>query len=276
MKPGVWREFSPKRSHLILDIASAPVWLWVAAILVVASPTTGKSQVLNSGTADSLAQSALSTILGDLQQEIVNGSSATTVGSTTIYTATSNLVMVPVRNGVPAKWSASGVANSTLLRVSSTTAITAPGVDQTASNALSTGTSANGRSIGRAAWNQHYLIQLKNFNTPTDSTPDVNFIAPSWVYVTGTGNPILLTSPTNVITGRYACAIYDEGALLDVNVAGFPCDPAIYGNQPGTAGTMASPYVSKGSTAFADITALGIASTKGAPSTRRQQSCRLA
>jgi hypothetical protein len=131
-----------------------------------------------------------------------------------------------------------------------------PGIDQPASNAPSNLASANGRIVSMARWNQHYLLPLKNTNTPTDTTPDSNFTAPAWVYVTGTGpaNPPL-TSPTNTVIGRYAYAIYDESGLLDVNVAGCPAS---------TSGTVIpTQYAPKGALAFADLTQLTDAS--GAP-----------
>jgi len=260
MNHGSWRGLLVARFSLISGIVLSPAWVLFAVVLIFSSPTFCKGQLLNSGTADPLAQSALALLLGDLQQEIVNGSnplpSPNPNNYPVVYESTSNTYMVPVRSGVPASWSTTGLANTTLLRISGTGVIPFPGIDQTASNALSTGTSANGRSIGPALWNQHYLIQLQNSSTPSDTTPDINFTPPSWVYMTGTGSPAVLTTPTSSVVGRYAYAVYDEGALLDVNVAGFPCDASIYGAQPSTSGVMPSPYVSKGSIAFADLTAL--------------------
>jgi len=212
---------------------------------------------LHQAKADELARSALDIITGCLKQEIVNGSLATTLGETTLYASSSNADMVPVRNGTPPL--ASGTYPiPTLLRVSSTQSIAAPGVDFAASNASTTSASANGRSITRARWNQHYLIprDLTKYSKPTKrgTEPLPAFTAPSWVFVTPKGPAVpALTAPNRSVLGRYAYAIYDEGALLDVNVAGYP---TISGNAPAS-------YALKGSLAFADLTVLGISGSTG-------------
>src|SRR4029077_17059004 len=63
--------------------------------------------------------------------------------------------------------------------------------------------------VTRARWNSHYLIPSAASFTP-----------PDWVLVTPPG-PGLAPAPSDVI-GRYAFAVYDEGGLLDMNLAGFP------------------------------------------------------
>jgi|GEM_PF-1179699 len=210
---------------------------------------------------DELARSALDIVTGDLKQEIVNGSTIQNPQPgiyPNIYLSSSNAFMVPARSGtsiVPKTWSAGGAAggaaNSTLIRISGTGAIAFPGVDHVASNALSSGTSANGRSITLSRWNQHYLLPLASANSVPDTTPDLNFSAPAWIYVTGTGGPCTppltsLTAAGSGAIGRYAYAIYDEGALLDANTVGFPAESS----------TMPAQYVAKGSLAFADLTTL--------------------
>ena len=199
--------------------------------------------------ADQLASSAISILTGDLKQEIVNGSTALPNPNPNsfplVYVAgTNSAYMVPARNGVSGTWN-TGAPVKTLIRVSSTNTIASPGVDQQASNAPSTGISANGKSISAARWNRHYLLPLKTPTAPTDTTPDIKFTAPSWVYVTGGGpaNPAL-TAPSSSVTGRYAYAIYDEGALLDVNVAGYPY----------VSGTTPAQFIYKGALTFTDLT----------------------
>jgi hypothetical protein len=79
------------------------------------------------------------------------------------------------------------------------------------------------------------------------TTPIADFAPPDWVFVSNTGaGPI--TAPSSSVIGRYAYAIYDEGGLLDANVAGYPNNttPAQYGR--------------KGVSAFADLTVLGLSS----------------
>lgn len=200
----------------------------------------------NQAKADELARSALDILTSNLKQEIANGSTAKTANGVTLYVPTGNTAMVPVKN-TPT------TPIATLVRISTPNAIASPGVDQAAAPALSTVASANGRSIPSARWNQHYLLPLKNTATPADTTPVASFTAPSWVYVTSQG-PQTLSAPSKTAIGRYAYAIYNEGALLDVNVAGYPAD----------ASTTSPPvsYAAKGSLAFADLTK--VTSTTGA------------
>ncbi len=242
---------------LFSSILRAASWLSLASALICSCPATCESQTIdeNQAKADELAQSALDIISADLKQEIVNGSVCAPVGTTNIYTPTNSKFIVPSTNGVPATWG-DGAKNSTLLRISSTTPIPFPGADHPASDALSSLSPANGLGISRARWNHHFLLPLQNFGETSDTTPDANFTVPSWVYVTGAG-PTVLTTPTTGVTGRYAYAIYDEGALLDVNVAGYPY---VTGTTvpPVTNGALAALYAGKGALAFADLTALGL------------------
>src|SRR5205823_7091501 len=110
--------------------------------------------------------------------------------------------------------------------------------------------SANGRSITPARWNKHYLIpKLNTGDNQTD--PVISFLAPDWVMATAEEGAAVLSTPKmdsngNAVTpvGRYAYAIYDEGGLLDMNVAGYPTLTSIF------------QYGRKGSLAFTDLTAL--------------------
>jgi hypothetical protein len=96
--------------------------------------------------------------------------------------------------------------------------------------------SANGRSISIAKWNRPMLLASCAQKVPS---PFVN-APPDWIYVTQAGSRACvasdvsnmkpstnLTPPANnsaasPVVGRYAYAIYDEGALLDANCAGYP------------------------------------------------------
>src|SRR5205823_3230875 len=96
--------------------------------------------------------------------------------------------------------------------------------------------------ITRARWNKHYLVP--KLNTGDDKTdPVASFTAPDWVFVTNNG-PTVITQPSSSVVGRYAYAVYDEGGLLDMNVAGYPT------------GTTTIQSGRKGSIAFADLSAL--------------------
>ena len=100
--------------------------------------------------ADELARSALDLLVGNLKQEIAAGSSASIAGNTTLYFPNNHAALAPVRNGLDSSY-----PSPTLLRVSTTGTISPPGVDFAASNASSTGTSANGRTVTLARWNKH-------------------------------------------------------------------------------------------------------------------------
>src|SRR5262249_54044424 len=84
---------------------------------------------------------------------------------------------------------------------------------------------------------------------------DTGFIAPDWVFVKAdpagsrTG-PAVITAPDTLVVGRYAYAVYDEGGLLDINVAGYPTSD---GSSP-----TVTDIGRKGVLAFADLTALPI------------------
>lgn len=197
----------------------------------------------NDSKSDQLARAALDVVVGDLRQEIVNGSTVTVIGGTNWYEPNSSSNILPMRSGNPAG-SPDPIPN--LVRRSiRNDSISAPGIGSRASAVNSASdASLNGRSATVARWNKHYLVP--KVNTSNDlSDPVSSFVAPDWVLVTNTG-PTVISSPTNLVLGRYAYAIYDEGGLLDVNIAGFPSptpNPITYVGR-------------KGSIAFADLTAL--------------------
>ncbi|PYJ48270.1 MAG: hypothetical protein DME87_13780 [Verrucomicrobia bacterium] len=218
------------------------VVLLTGVAIAYLSRTTSDRQVahssFNQSSVDGLAQSAMDTIIGDLRQEIVNGSTATTVSGVTIYTPTSAANMVPQRSG-----NAAGAPNLIRRSWSGDTNLS---VRSRASAVNSrTDVSANGRYITSTRWNGHYLVPKGNTATD-DSSPIPAFTAatPDWVFVTGSG-AARINQPSAAVLGRYAYAVYDEGGLLDMNVAGYPT------------GTSAIQSGRKGSIAFADLKALG-------------------
>ena len=222
----------------------------------------------NEGRADLLARSALDIVVGDLKQEIVAGSTASTVNNYTIYAPTTAANMLPMQSGTP---SPAPVASSNMVRRSiRSDPILSPGVPSRASAVNSAANvSLNGRFVTTARWNKHYLIpRLDASSTTVDSTPLAAFTAPDWVLVTRNGpsaftawNPAVTdATPTNssYVTGRYGYAIYDEGGLLDVNVAGFPSPAPSPPNYVQTVGR-------KGSIAYADLTSLPTSTASPAP-----------
>src|SRR5215831_15788466 len=94
-----------------LIIVLAFVVLFAGVGVAYLSRTTGDRQVaqssFNQSNVDALVQSAVDNIIGDLRQEIINGSTAVTqADGTTLYTPTSAANMIPQRSG-----NAAGAAN---------------------------------------------------------------------------------------------------------------------------------------------------------------------
>ena len=238
------------RQHGTDAVALLMVLAFVAllSVLVVAYfNRTGTDRLLagssfNQSNADNFAKSALNIIVGDLKQEVFNG-------GTTITTAN----IVPQRSGTQTNMP------NLIRRSVRSDAISAPGVGSRASPVNSTtDVSTNGRSVSLARWNGHYLIPKSNTSNDRPD-PIASFVAPDWVIITRAGpstqtnlgngtsalnNPID-TNP-NYVIGRFGYAIYDEGGLLDINVAGFPSPTPAPATSSGRKGTVA----------FADLTAL--------------------
>ncbi len=217
----------------------------------------------NNAKADQLARSALDIIVADFKQEIAGGVPIT------------NSNVVPQRSPKLAAGATPAIAN--LIRRSvRADAISPPAVPSRASAVNSTAdVSGNGRSISLSRWNSHYLVPKAHAGddgsdpiTTGFSLP--NYWAPDWVIVTRGGptafsgwNSALAdrTSP-NYALGRYAYAVYDEGGLLDFNVAGYPYpspSPAV------TPAVLIKNIGRKGVTAFADLTGMKITSAGSTP-----------
>ena len=223
-------------------------------IVAYLSRTTTDRQLARSSfdntAADLLARSALDIIVGDFKQEIVNGSTGSA-----IHTPNSNADVVPRRSG-----GSSDVPNLIRRSVRSD-GLGSPAVPSRASAVNSAADiSANGRSVTTARWNKHYLIPRRppgsgETTTTVYTDPVSGFVAPDWVLVSNLG-PSVMTSPDSSVIGRYAYAVYDEGGLLDLNVAGFP-----------SANSTQAAYLRnigrKGVLAFADLTVTGLSVTSG-------------
>ncbi len=250
----------PRERAAALIIVLAFVVLLTGVAIAYLSRTTSDRQVahssFNQSNVDQLTQSAMDNIIGDLRQEVVDGSTPTTVNvngvDVTIYTPTSATYMVPQRNV-----NLAGVYN--LIRRSVHSDPLVPPARPSRASAVNsmTDVSANGRYVTSTRWNGHYLIPKGDVNTSDPSpTPTFNAVTPDWVFVTNQG-ATPSPAPANVI-GRYAYAIYDEGGLLDANFVGLPSP---------TPGPVTSPWPSpsrtaypsrKGTVAFADLTALSL------------------
>ena len=227
-----------KRGGAALIIVLAFTVLTTGLVIAFFARSTSDRQLSRSSfantAADALARGALEIVVGDFKQEIFNAGAPT---STTI---------VPKRAG-------NAVDIPNLIRRSARNdGLAFPAITTRASSVNSaTDASANGRAISTTRWNKHYLVpRLNAGSTAVDAAPISSFVAPDWVYVTATG-PTILAAPDLSTLGRYAFAVYDEGGLLDLNIAGFP-----------SANSVNSSYLSaigkKGVIAFADLTATGL------------------
>jgi Tfp pilus assembly protein PilX len=228
-----------------LIIVLALVVLLMVLVVAYLSRATSDRQVahssFNQAKVDQIAASAMDNIIGDLRQEIVNGSTAASQpDGTTLYTPATAANMVPQRSG-----NAAGAPNLIRRSVRSDSLSGNPAPPSRASAVNSTTDfSANGRSVTSTRWNTHYLVPKKNTGT-ADSVPIDAFAnaTPDWVFVTNQGATVI-TSPSSSVIGRYAYGVYDEGGLLDTNVAGYPT------------GTTAAQSGRKGSVAYTDLSAL--------------------
>jgi hypothetical protein len=242
-----------------LVIVLALVVLLTGVGLAYLSRATSDRQVahgsFNQSKADQVAASAMDLIIGGLRQEITGPSPTPTPP----YFPLPYTNMVPVRFGTAdsmpnlvrrsVQGDASGGGN----------AIPAPGYPSFASALNSAPLDPANPTRGEITlprWNKHYLVPRPAGANPSDTAPIADFVAPDWVIITRDG-PVAFSAwnaaladqtPANnsYAVGRYAYAIYDEGGLLDANVAGYPSS------------TTAVQYGPKGVAAFADLTALGM------------------
>jgi hypothetical protein len=240
------KTISAREQGAALIIVLAFVVLLTAVSVAYFSRATGDRQVAHSSfnqtKVDELAAAATNYIVNDLFDEIVSGSNATTVNNVTVYSPATAANMLPRRSGNPGG-NPDPIPN--LVRRSWTGDTTL----NEASNVNSTTPSANSRFITAVRWDKHYLIPQANLG---------NFTAPDWVVITRNGRAdypnfpewdasLANAAPSNLsyAVGRYAYAIYDEGGLLDANVAGYPTN------------LTAGKYGPKGVSAFADLSVLG-------------------
>lgn len=229
-----------------------------------------------------MASSASDIVIGDLRQEIIAGSTQGTGYAVNwpVYTPNSGRTMIPFQNGIPTpnttipnlirrSVSPSDTAGScpyTAFPISATqyvataippsrAATDSTAAAETTSNfssvrVNSAAPSLNGRSVSLAQWNEPYLMSTTQLSS---------FIPPDWVIVTRAGatsvgwtgggtTGLNVSTPTNThyAIGRFAYTVYDEGGLLDMNLAGCP------------SGLTAAQTSDKSSLALADLTQIGL------------------
>ena len=237
--PQIMSKSSRKNGGAALIIVLAFMALLTGLALAYFSHTAADRQLAQASfhdtSADLLARSALDIIVGSLKREIIVAGANVTQAN-----------IQPQRSG-------DDTSIPNLIRRSvRDDAISPPGIPSFAS-AVSSGPvdPANPKrgEITRARWNSHYLIPGAASFTP-----------PDWVLVTFEG-PHPAPSPGDVV-GRYAFAVYDEGGLLDMNLAGFPSWAGSSADNPEPTPTPWQVNVGrKGTIAFADLGALPAAPT---------------
>ncbi len=179
----------------------------------------------------------MDTIVGDLKSEIAAGSTAVPITAggvtTTIYAPKSNTgaryadntgaytTMLPATQGFTRTAYTPGTLDplANLVKVSANApfysggAYTGNGPTRAANSPTNTGA----HPISLERWNKPLFLAGAS---PTNPTPPGTFPVPNWVYTAQDGTN--KTAPDDKVTGRYAYVIYDEGGLLDINVAGYP------------------------------------------------------
>ncbi len=277
------------RHGVALVVVLAFIVLLTALVVAYFSRSTTGRMLSNSSAGQTkaamLAQSASDIVVSGLKQEIVGGSATPSPSPANFYVPLAAANAVPVRYPTPAPGSIPADPMPNLVRrsVAGDQNIPAPAVSSLASAVNSaTAPAVNGHTITTARWNSHYLIPsytavatpTGNANSIPPSTPDAatRFVAPDWVLFTragpavqagmGTGVTAInnaLSTNQNYVIGRYAYAIYDEGGLLDMNVAGHPTPSGT----PTPTGTPPTPFTQtqvgqKSSLALAELTQLPI------------------
>jgi len=263
------RSFQWPRSDqgVALIIVLAFVVLLTGLVIAYFSRTATDRQLAKSSfddaAADLLAHSALDIVVTDFKQEIANGAVIT------------NTNVLPQHSPTPASGAMPAIPN--LIRRSvRADAISAPAIPSRASGVNSTAdVSRNGRLVSLARWNSHYLVPKAN--TGDDASDPIttrfsapNYWAPDWVIVTRNGPTVFSgwdsgladSTSTSYALGRYAYAVYDEGGVLDFNVAGYPypCpSPAV------TPSPLIMNIGRKGVSAFADLTGMKITAAGATP-----------
>jgi hypothetical protein len=221
---------SPKSKHqegFALVLVLALVLLLVTVTLAFLSDSIFQRQIsgssANQSKVDLFAQGALDTTVGDLRQEIVTGSTKLPVSagtaSSTVYWPSTPASMVPQRmpaiSGVLANLVKESITGQPLYSGAS---YTATGPSRAANSP--TDSSSSMRPISAARWNAPLLLPKSTPGQNSNLTPNPAFATPDWIYVDRNGNNPTVVSANMV--GRYAYCIYDEGGLLDLNVAGYP------------------------------------------------------
>ena len=251
------RDGAGKGAALMITLAFVTLLTGLALVYLTRATTDRQlaHASYNDGSSDLLARSALDIVVNDFKQEILNAGAVT-------------------RSNIQPQRSGADPAIPNLIRrsVRNDGILSPPGISSWASAASSgpvDSTNVKRGEVTSARWNGHYFVpRFTTRDDVVDSTPISNFTAPDWVLMTRNG-PVAFSgwnnslkdpssTNTNYVVGRYAFAVYDEGGLLDMNLAGYPGWP---NNPPCSVIPAPTPWLvnvgRKGTMALADLTALG-------------------
>lgn len=224
------------RKGMALVICLALLVLITAVVMAFFARTTAnrvvESSRMNRVKSELLAQSASDYVVGRFLQEIAApaNSTITTVSGSSIYYPKVAANAVPVRSFSSAI-SPTDTNYANLIRQS------VPGADPNATSISTSVAAKGGRAISARRWNAPSLLGGAGFSSAGQ--------LPNWIYVNPDG--AVTNSPSTNAIGRFAYNVYNEGGLLDVNVAGYPSTV-----------TGADLAAIKGTQAGADLTQLGV------------------
>ena len=242
-----------------LVIVLCMIVLCTTLILAFFARSTSESSTsratANSATSSILARTAKELIIGDLRQEIVDGSQPPANPVHPVY------VPLSPTNAMPARVATTDTLPNLLKR--SASGVNFNGTNGVAriprASSISTGNATlEGRTFSVDRWNAPRLLPLPPTAGNSSVTPIADFVLPDWIYLTRSGANCIGTTlaaanksnGTDPILGRFAYTIYDEGGLLDVNCAGYPSALA------------ATEVAKKGFLALADLTKTGLDNTE--------------
>ena len=245
--------------------------LLVGVVLAFFSISQLQRQVSKSSSSQTsseiLADGAVNRIVGDLKSEIVAGSKtlSPSAGTASRYLPSTAANAIPAL-AVPGYTSAtivgSGLEN--VVKVSKANVAFYSGGNARAIAASTTNAALNGHAVSLSSWNKPLLMTKATSGSSTDLTPK-NFTAPDWVLVDRSGsnptawNANLIRSSSaadnTAVVGRYAYVVYNEGGILDANVAGYP---SVVASQPASTYGINNQADLKSSLAYADLTQTGL------------------
>jgi hypothetical protein len=234
------------RQGVALVLVLAFVVLLASIIVAFFSRAQAEQQVsrasANQTKVKLLADGAMDTIIGDLKAGMAADSVVVTTNGATIYEVTNPATMVPERTDSDLE-STSNTNYANLVTYSGTKMYAGAASDR-ADGDLTTATNAAGRSISTDRWNKPLFVPDAGKNV---------FDKVKWITVNrkgenGSTSSNSKISDTDAVIGRYAYVVYDEGGLLDLNVAGYPSASS------GTTWDAALDPSAKSAVAYADLT----------------------